>query len=74
MNERNSNEPFRPLYEYKVDTVGNLLLCLKPHVLREIRDNLVERELDFNGERAKQEASALIQHIEELLVSLDGEA
>jgi hypothetical protein len=70
---RHSSEPYKPLYEYSVASVSDLLLCLKPHVLREIRRNLQEREPDFNGENARQ-VSDLLTHIEEMLADLDGEA
>jgi len=64
---------YQPLYNYNVSSIGGLLLCLKPHVLRHIRDNLVERQPDFLPHELPK-AVTLIQHIEELLESLDGEA
>lgn len=65
--------PNQFLYDYSVASIGGLLLCLKPHVLRHIRDNLVERQPDFRPHELPG-AVRLIQHIEELLESLDGEA
>ena len=70
---RTSDEPYRPLYEYSVATVSDLLLCLRPHVLRAVRGNLQSIEGEFIGERAI-EVSRLIEQIDELLVDLDGEA
>jgi len=70
---RTIEDPYQPLYAYSVASIGNLLLCLKPHVLRHIRDNLVERQPDFTPPEMPG-AIELVQHIEELLMSLDGEA
>jgi hypothetical protein len=70
--ERRTQDDPRPLYEYSVATVSGLLLCLKPHVLRAIRENLQERESEFTGSRAP-ELSELLVDLDELLESLDGD-
>lgn len=71
--EHRDQDDDRPLYEYSIATVSSLLLCLKPHVLREIRANLQEKEPNFRGNNAK-EVSRLLEHIDELLTDLDGDA
>lgn len=73
MPTRDQNDP-RPIHDYRVDTVDNLLGCLPPHVLRGIRDSLTEREPRFAQERHRRECSQLLSQIEEILIALDGEA
>lgn len=61
-----------PLYEYSVATVGQLMLVLKPHVLRIVHNDLIEHEADFPPKN-RRELSALIEFIDELLINLEGE-
>lgn len=54
---------------YQVAAVGALLLCLDPHVLRTLRDNLHEKKPLFCAEIATA-VSVLLDYLDDLLEGL----